>query len=567
MNAMLSSDERATPSLPRKNGTLKKSAANQPYSSNLENRGEPVSKSCAKAFLVASTLLLSACGASSEVASSGINSSDINNAAACARDTSAEAAGMPGADRIFGWIEDLTLFGNRRTGTVGGQKAAAYMKCKFESFGLEDVHYETAPAWKWEVTQSSLKVAGQSVDSFPIHHTFVARDKPSVFSTGPGGLDAEIVDIGLGTQAEIALKNVKGKIVIFDLKFLVPTLGLAPLMEFFWDPELTVLDPSSLTANPFQTSAASVLQGMLDAGAVGIVGVLADYFDSNKYYNELYHMDITVPGVWVSPKDGQKIREVMKAAGSATTANMVMQGSQEATIGRAVVGSLPGKSMDTILVTSHHDAVWNGAVEDGSGAASVLAQAQYFASKPVESRQKTLLFATMDTHWAEYKVHGAFAKKYIIDKITPYNIVGDVSIEHIGKQGIKDADGKLKIIDQPEYRGIFENLGPTLKATMINGMIKHDLRRMALLDATPMCGTVGIPTDAFSCYAGVPTASLISGPNYLYDEADTLDKVDKDQLVPVAQFFAELIEAMDATPSALIGVPLPALGAAATSAP
>jgi hypothetical protein len=529
-----------------------------------------VLNSLSKTLGGAALLCLCSCNSSNPLTPSGAGSDDIDaivNAAPCARSSAPAAVGMPDEARIFGWVEYLVSLGNRRTGTVGGAKAAAYMKCQFESLGLQDVHYETAPAWKWEVSRSSLAVAGQSIDAFPMARTFVTRDTPAVFSTGAGGLNAEIVDIGLGTPAEIALTDVEGKIVLFDLKFLVPTLGLAPLIEFFWDPGLTIADPASLTANPFQTTAASVLQGMVDAGAVGIVGVLADYFDSNKYYNEQYHLDITIPGMWVSAKDGQKIRELMSAAGGAPTANLVMEGSQEPTIGRAVVGSLPGKSMDTILITSHHDAVWSGAVEDGTGAAGVLAQAQYFASKPADAREKTLLFATMDTHWAEYKVHKAFGEKYILNKETPYNIVGDVSIEHIGKQGIKDADGKLVIVDQPEYRGIFENLGPTLKATMINGMIKYDLRRMALLDATPLCGTVGIPTDAFSCVAGIPTASLISGPNYLYDEADTLDKVDRTQLVPITQFFAELIEAMDATPSALIGVPVPPLSAAAPSAP
>ena len=521
--------------------------------------------------VVAVLLCLAACspGSSSAPAdaSAAADLDAIANASPCARSSAPEAVGMPTEDRIFGWIEYLANLGNRRTGTVGGVKAAAYMKCQFESLGLQDVHYETATASKWEVTRSSLAVAGQPVDSYPIAGTFAERDTQSVFSTGPGGLNAEIVDIGLGTPAEIQAKNVKGKIVLFDLKFVVPTIGLAPLMEFFWDPGLTIADPSSLTANPFQTTAASVLQGMIDAGAVGIVGVLADYFESNKYYNERYHLNITIPGVWVSPGDGKKIRALM-ASGSATPANLVMEGSQKDTIGRVVVGSLPGASMDTILVTSHHDSVWNGAVEDASGAASVLAQAQYFASKPKESRQKTLLFVTTDTHWAEYKGHKGFGQKYILDKATPYNIVGDVSIEHLGKQGIKDADGKLQVVDQPEYRGIFENLGPTLKETMINGIIKHDLRRIALLDATPMCGTVGVPTDAFACAAGIPTASLISGPNYLYDEADTLDKVDRPQLVPVAEFFSELIEAMDATPSAAIGVPTtPVAAAAAGGAP
>lgn len=505
-------------------------------------------------FAAAALLCLSSgCGVSDGVSNADDAASAILNAPKCARDRGADATGMPGEDRIYGWIADLVSFGNRRTGTVGGMKAAAYMKCQFEALGLEDVHYETAKSWKWEATRSSLSVAGEPIDSSPTPFTFVTPDQPSMFSTGPDGLDVPIVDIGLGVPI---LRDVKGKIVVFDLKFLVPTAGLAPLMEFLWDPGLTILDPSVLTPNPFQTTYETVIRQVINAGAAGFVGVLADYFNSNRYYNESYHVQVPIPGVWISPKDGQHLRELMRAAGGTPSAKLVMEGSRTETLGRAVVGVLPGKSMDTIMITSHHDSAWNGAVEDGSGAASVLAQAQYFASKPAETREKTLLFTTMDSHWTGYQVHKAFAQKYIIDKQTPYNIVGDVTIEHIGKQGYKDDNGDLQVNDQPEFRGIFENLGPTLKLKMIDGLIKHDLRRTALLQATLLCPTVGIPTDAFSCIAGVPTASLISGPNYLYDEADTLDKIAKDQLVPVAQFFAELVEAMDATPSALIGVPL-----------
>lgn len=516
----------------------------------------PRTQAAAAVFLLT---VLAGCARSDTAGKAGATSSAdaaILEAPPCARDTSAEAQGMPSEDRIYNWIRDLTLFGNRRTGHIGGKKAAAYMKCKFESLGLQDVHYETAPTWMWDASNSSLSVTGQAIDSSPVPFTFVTPGKPSVFSTPPGGLDAEIVDLGLGLPIPL-LTNVQGKIVVFDLKFLVPTAGLTPLMEFLWDPTLSVVDPqlSVLIANPFQTTYNLLIEQIVDAGAVGFVGVLADYFDSNRYYNESYHLELPIPGVWVSPKDGKKIRDLMSAT-SAPHANMVMQGRREETLGRAVVGTLPGKSMDTILVTSHHDSAWNGAVEDASGAASVIAQAQYFASQPADSREKTLLFTTMDSHWTGYQVHEAFARKYILDKQTPYNIVGNVTIEHIGKQGLTGADGKLEIVDQPEFRGIFENLGPTLKAQMIAGIIKHDLRRTAMLQAILLCPTVGVPTDAFACVAGVPTASLISGPNYLYDEADTLDKVAKDQLVPVNAFFAELVENMDATPSALIGIPL-----------
>ena len=50
-----------------------------------------------------------------------------------------------------------------------------------------------------------------------------------------------------------------------------------------------------------------------------------------------------------------------------------------------------------------------------------------------------------------------------------------------------------------------------------------------MLNATPFQLTeTGIPTDAsFVLLAGVPIVSLIAGPMYMYDDADTMDKVDR----------------------------------------
>ena len=507
-------------------------------------------KNAAIALAAAGTLLLASCGSSTAPSGGGRS---VVDAAPCARSTAPEAQGMPSTERIYGWIEDLVGIGYRRTGTLEGEKAAAYVKCQFESLGLQDVHYETAKSWNWSATRSSLKVNGEAVDSFPVAHTYVTVDQPSVFSTGPNGLSAEIVDIGSG----VPLRSVKGKIVMFDLKFLMPPALLALQIEFLWDPGLTTLEPTLVIGNPFVTSYASTVERAMEDGAVGFIGVLSDYFDSNKYYNEFYRRtQVTIPGVWVTRKEGARIRE-MTGSGVPATANMVMEGFRKEAIGRAVVGFLPGKSKDTIMVQSHHDSVFYGAVEDGSGTAAVLAQAQYYASQPAESRQKTLMFATFDTHFSGYQVHREFVRKYVIDKETPYNIVANVTLEHIGKQGIKGADDKLEITDKPELRAIIENMGPTLKLSMINSVIRHDLRRTALISGHVLCPIGALPTDAgFICAAGVPTASLIAGPNYLYDLADTLDKVAKDDLVPVTKVFIDLIDAIDSTPTALIGLPL-----------
>ena len=148
-------------------------------------------------------------------------------------------------------------------------------------------------------------------------------------------------------------------------------------------------------------------------------------------------------------------------------------------------------------------------------------------------------------------------RKYVINEETPYNIVANVTLEHIGKQGTTGDDGELVITDQPELRGIIENLAPQLKLNLINSVIEHDLRRTAILQGHVMCPAGLMPTDAgFVCAAGVPTVSLIAGPNYLYDAADTLDKVHREDLVPVTKIFAELIEDIDETPSNAIGVPI-----------
>jgi Peptidase family M28 len=475
--------------------------------------------------------------------------------APCAREAGPQAVGMPSTDRIFQWTAGMTGFGERRTGTPAVEKAAAYVKCKLESLGVEDVHYETTPSWKWEATRHALRVNGQAIDSYPAAFTFVTPDQPSVFTTGPDGLSAPLVDVGSGSASMVKLSDVRGKIVLFDLKFQVPLVAFTPVLEFLWDPQLSVLEKSSFVGNPYQTNMSSVVKRLMDAGAVGFVGVLSDYFDSNKYHNEYYRrLQVTMPGLWVTKTEGAQLRARLKANKGRVTANMVMEGSRTWAPASAVIGVLPGKSKDTILVTSHHDSVWNGAVEDATGVASVLAQAQVAASKPLSQREKTLMFVTMDSHFTGYQVHQMFVKKYIIDKQSPYNIVGNVTLEHIGKQGVIE-NGKLVMREQLEVLGVLEDLSPSLRKTLKQAIKRHDVRRMGMLSSQLLCSQgIGIPTDAsFTCVSGVPTASLIAAPIYLYDQADTLDKVAKDALQPVAKVFADLIEAMDKTPSDQMG--------------
>ncbi len=462
------------------------------------------------------------------------------------------AIGMPSGDRIFHWIEGIVAFGPRRTGTEANARSAAWVKCQFEALGLQGVHYVPATSWSWEATRHGLQVNGFNVDSFPIAFSGVTPGLPAAFSTGPQGLQAELVDVGEGKPLDLVAHPVKGRIAMFNLRFQVSTAFFLPVLEFLWDPKLTAFNAQLFVANPYQTNFVSVVQRLMDAGAVGVVGVLADYHESNRYYNEFYRrMEMTIPGVWVSPGEGARIRSWSQGR-QRLQARLDLEAERRAVTARAVVGVLPGRSTDAVMITSHHDSVWDGAVEDGSGTASVLAQAQYFSTRPDGPTDKTLIFATMDSHFTGYQVHKAFNEKWLSPE-SPYKVVANVTLEHIAKEAVQRG-GQLQLSGRSEVFGIFENFSRPLRRALQSAIQRHDLRRTAILSGHTLCNTVGIPTDAsFTCTAGVPTASLISGPAYLYDEQDTLDKVDRERLLPVARVFADFIEAIDRTPSDRIG--------------
>lgn len=469
-------------------------------------------------------------------------------------------AGLPSDGEIFRTIEEITAKGPRRLGMPGGPFAVNYVKGKFEQYGLQDVHVEETPAWSWEARGHRLTYGGREIPSSPA----VYSQSPSAravgdFDTPAGGLASPLVDIRSASAQDIGKQDLKGKIVLFDLDFQLPLAGLLAFSEFMWDPGNTLISsPRTLTqANPYITNFSSAVKAAQDAGAAGFVGVLGDYFDSHEYNNEFYRrLVVKIPGMWVTKAEGAKLRAQL-AADPATPMNLVLKTTRAEKPASVVVGVLPGQSKDAIMVQSHHDSGHTGAVEDGSGVAEVLALAKYYAAQPASSRKKTLMFTTFDSHFTGYQAHFAFVKRHILDRDPardPYRIVANVTLEHIAKAGLIGDDGKLEISDLPEPRGIFENFNPVLKADLMTNIVRNDLRRMALLNGTVL-QPVGLPTDASGiATAGIPTASLISGPIYLYDAADTLDKVAKTELQRVAQSFVEFVDTLDESDSETIGV-------------
>ena len=448
-------------------------------------------------------------------------------------------------------IADLVGMAPRATGTSGGRAAAEYVEHRIAAAGLQTQVLEV-PSYSWRAVQCGIRVDDAEISCAPVLHSGLAAHDWT--GDAEHRIDAPVVDIGAD---RVRRHDVRGAIVLFDLTFDMTVAHSLPLTMYLHDPGRRVLRREVLgSRNPYVTSLARTMRDAAAAGAVGVIGVLRDYPDSRNYHNEYYRRTLfPLPGAWVTRAEGARLRDLLRAGGS--RAHLTLDVERREVTSRSVIGVLPGRTTDAVMIQSHHDSIGPGAVEDASGTAEVIALAEHYgaAASAGAVREKTLMFVTFDTHFTGYQAHRAFAAQHVLSRDAPWNIVLNATIEHIGLRAVEGADGGFASTGETEPRGIFVNVNPAFTARIARAVRRHRLHGTSLMGAGPLeFFAGGIPTDAsFTFVSGVPTISLISGPLYLYDDADTIDRIDVEQLEPVARFFADLVDDADRRHGRLLG--------------
>ncbi|WP_395846177.1 M28 family peptidase [Cystobacter fuscus] len=464
----------------------------------------------------------------------------------------AARATMSNNQEIFRFIEDITAFGLRRSGTESSIKTTDYIAAKFKEFGLQKVTIRKGDTLQWDAQTWGLKVAGTTIPSFYMRHSFSTGGEGK-FSTGPGGLNAEFVYVG--DLKDLSGIDVKGKFVVADV--VLSNLDLAKYTgaaKLVYDPDKTLfgetrLDPFSPNNFPFNFASA------VEGGAVGFIGILSNYFESNQFYNEDvgYLVDddfmLSLPGLWVNHRDGAVLKKILTQTPNAT-GKLVLEGETKTVQYRTVIGHLPGKTAETLMVQSHHDSGFMGAVEDASGVAEVLALAKYYGSQPAGTRQRGMMFAVMDTHFTDYAAHDDIALNYIVRG--GIDVVANVTVEHVAREMVVK-NGQQVMTGQVDPRLFLTS--PSLLDLMSEKVKKHDFRRSVVVSTELFTADSGLPTDVGTIHRHLhfPVISILSAPAYLYDAVDTLDKVAQDQLQPTAILAADLLDSLDTIPRDKLG--------------
>ena len=438
---------------------------------------------------------------------------------------------------MLDWIRRITGFGIRRPGYAQGLEVERYIEACFTSFGLRDVRREPVPVNLWEPAATTLRVgaADAELPCFSIPYTAW---------TEPGGIEAELVYVGDGAPADFDAVDVAGKIVVADARF--GELSAAALKAgafFVRDPDETIPDGPLHAANWLIHNFSAYYEAQA-RGAKAFLGVLADSpVDGCEHYVPYDGFLKELPGAWIGREHGELLREPAQRSEQARFSSLGTAGTTDS---HNVVGVVPGQTDEYILVTCHHDAPFASAVEDASGISVLLALAEAFGAAPGRLR-RGIIFVASSGHF-----HGGVGNRVFVERHRDgllAKTVAALGVEHVGEEAEADGHGGYRFTGRPEVRAIFAEQSPALLRVLEEEAGRAGLDRAICTDAylfgpEPPCDSAPYFT------AGIPSACHISGPLYLFDPHDTIDKVRVADLVPVASFFAGVVRGLDEVPAA-----------------
>ncbi len=447
---------------------------------------------------------------------------------------------LPSPAAMMHWVEDVVRQGIRRTGYPADQWAEEFIRQQFESHGLESVRFEPVESAFWQDSHAELSVTTcpdlAVIDCFPVPLSEPARIRGRLAMWDPANPGV-----------------VAGKIAVYDLHFGSlpaefpvfsrrsgnrPARSPGAIVEAGWafDPDRTFTDGGHRL--PFAAELQDTMEPAIAAGAIGFVGVLRGYPSGGcEYYVPYDGRFRPIPGVYISETNGDRVRALLEDGTAEAVIEVVAE--RRMTMTRNVVAELPGADDEWVVIGTHHDAPWASAVEDGTGIAMLLAQAAAWAAVPEVAQPHRLVFVATAAHMS----HGAGTRAFIDrHRAMMEHTVLEVHLEHAALDSPPEGQGAEVASAHVTPRWWFTTENPALERVVWDAIVEHDLDRSLIL--TPDALAPFPTTDGgFFHLEGVPLVNYLTAPWYLFDPADTLDKVDRDSLAKVSRAAFDIINA------------------------
>lgn len=397
--------------------------------------------------------------------------------------------------------DDGELLWGRIAGTKYDDMAEAFVESKFKEFGLTNVRrqYFSLPP-QWFATGWNFRATGngKTLTFKSIQGGRGSRSTPVV------GMDLEAVWVGLGTEADFAGRDVKGKLAVLH-SFPMPSVvghsagyngamrraaekGAAAILINVAIPGnlLTAVGaPGGLTTFSFGTEDAAAFQALLVQGPVKV------------------HLELS-----------SEMRSGLRDAN--------------------VWGELPGTSDEDMIIMAHHDSFYEGALDNASGVAVMLGLAEYFSKIPPQERRRTLKFVTTAGHHA-----GSDGTRWMHDNKDTFlaKTALMINCEHVSAiQMHWDRFGaNLRRSDNIAARRWWVNGSSALARVVLGAYKMFGVTIYDDMDQTTTGDMSHVDRDA-------PSVQLIESALFYHTDYDRPDYVPNPGLEAVARAYAKIID-------------------------
>ena len=254
-------------------------------------------------------------------------------------------------------------FWGRITGTSSDAESADWLAGKFKAAGLTDVRIQPLdlePQWMPQQCEVVVSGGGKTIRVESAQPHYGAAGLPA------GGIDVEAVYAGLGSEADFAGKDVRGKAVFVFNQTGLPNEGAVRRAD--------------------------------DKGASVIFEV--DMLPGNMRY-QAYPSGTKAPAFEVGSDEGYAVRDLIASLPQGQPARLKASFEMQRVpnLKSALVwGTLKGANDETIYLIAHRDGWFEAAGDNASGVASIIGLAEFYAKLPQAQRRRTLVFVGLDGH-------------------------------------------------------------------------------------------------------------------------------------------------------------------------
>lgn len=391
--------------------------------------------------------------------------------------------------------------GGRVTGTPAGQKAIDWSVAKMKTIGLANVRAEKWSMWKgWTRGSCSAELLA------PLQRTLTVDSMGWTGSTPPQGVEAEVVTANLfDMDDEIAhISRFRGKIVMMKPEG-VPKKNFWMLFAQYGD----------------------FLKALHEAGAVAVIGGQGGFKAEGMHLTHTgiigFAQDFAIPVVDMAMEDESQLERFLAAGKTVrlriNVQNTITGGAVESA---NVVGDIVGREHpEEIVVVGAHLDSWDlseGATDDGTGAASVLAAADAIL-KSGQRPRRTIRFVLFTGEEQGLLGSLAYVKQHAAEMKN-----------HLGCIVLDDGQGPIKEFQLGGRNDLMESMRAFAESLgNIRGISVSDKREF------------GMDTGPF-ILAGLPGINMEQdSPDYKYTHhsaADSLEEVKPDVLTQDATIMA-----------------------------